>query len=54
MKHNNLTRGGELPYASPSLDILDVSVEEGFVISNEWDTALDEYPDWNEGSNEFE
>lgn len=59
MKHSSATRGGELPYTSPSMELLELPIEQGFANSTatgDWDNSLDNNLNWGGGSdfNEFE
>lgn len=58
MKNVSATRGGELPYASPSMELLELPVEQGFAnsqASGEWNNSLDNDLIWGDRNfNEFE
>lgn len=59
MKHSSATRGGELLYTSPSMELLELPIEQGFANSpatGDWDNSLDNNLNWGGGSdfNEFE
>lgn len=52
MKKMNNYWGGE--YQAPALEVLDVTIENGFAASNPWEQSLDEETNWGSASNEFE
>ncbi len=56
MKTNQIIRGGEFDYSAPTVEVLDITVEQGFaqsVVTASWDDSLDYTLQWGE-DNQFE
>lgn len=51
MKHSSAKGGGLLPYTSPSMEQLELPIEQGFANSTatgDWDNSLDNNLNWGE------
>lgn len=56
MKHSFPTGGGKLSYTSPNLELLELTIEQGFANSpanGEWDNSLNSDLTWGEADDDL-